>query len=103
MALPPAPALAGCSVGGAMTTKQTARRLIENRIRERAQTASRLEILEAGCGRAWPFDLSGIDYHITGIDLDGDALEVRRNTRKDLDVAVVGDLQNASFPPRSFD
>ena len=57
-----------------------------------------LRILEAGCGRHWPLELS-VPYRLTGLDLDEDALAAR----KDLDQAVVGDLRTVQFPPRSFD
>ena len=33
-------------------------------------TGSPLEILEAGCGRAWTVPLAGVQYRLTGIDLD---------------------------------
>lgn len=57
-----------------------------------------LRILEAGCGRKWPLELS-VPYTLTGLDLDADALAAR----KDLDHAKVGDLRTAEFPARSFD
>lgn len=57
-----------------------------------------VRILEAGCGRRWGLKLS-VPYVLTGIDLDRDALAART----DLDHAIVGDLTQAEFPPRSFD
>lgn len=51
-----------------------------------------LEILEAGCGRKWPLNLDGVDYRLTGIDLDAHALESRVATVGDLHEAIVGDL-----------
>ena len=51
-----------------------------------------LEILEAGCGREWPLDLDGVDYRLTGIDLDAHALESRVESVGDLHEAIVGDL-----------
>lgn len=57
-----------------------------------------LRILEAGCGRDWPLELS-VPYRLTGLDLDPDALAAR----KDLDEAFVGDLRTAEFPTHSFD
>ena len=51
-----------------------------------------LQILEAGCGRAWPLNLDGVDYRLTGIDLDAHALKSRVELVGDLDEAVVGDL-----------
>jgi SAM-dependent methyltransferase len=62
---------------------------------------SALNILEAGCGRLWPFEKRG--HTITGIDLDADALEYRNTQRKDLDHAIVGDLRTVPLPTASFD
>ena len=39
-----------------------------------------LQILEAGCGRKWPIDLSGVRYRLTGVDLDAKALEAVKTT-----------------------
>jgi SAM-dependent methyltransferase len=51
-----------------------------------------LEILEAGCGREWPLDLTGVEYRLTGVDLDADALKSRVDTVGDLDDAIIGDI-----------
>jgi SAM-dependent methyltransferase len=52
-----------------------------------------LQILEAGCGRhAWPLNLDGVSYRLTGIDLDAQALENRVATIGDLHEAILGDL-----------
>src|SRR5690606_19765905 len=61
-----------------------------------------VSILEAGCGRKWPFQKES-DHTITGIDMDPHALEFRRNKQKDLDVAVLGDLRKVELPAGSFD
>ncbi len=62
-----------------------------------------LRILEAGCGRRWQLDLGGIPIHLTGIDLDGDAVRLRVERHDDLDVAVVADLRTVDLPDASFD
>jgi SAM-dependent methyltransferase len=63
-----------------------------------------LEILEAGCGRAWPFELEGVDYRLTGIDLDAAALQSRVDTIGDLNEAIIGDLSvKGTIPPRRYD
>lgn len=62
-----------------------------------------LAILEAGCGQRWLIDLDGLDYSLTGLDLDPTALELRRTMTKDLHVAVCGDLCSVQLPPESFD
>lgn len=60
-----------------------------------------LHILEAGCGRRWPFEKG--DHTITGIDMDQHALDFRQKQKKDLDVAVLGDLREVQLAPASFD
>ncbi|MGP8174348.1 MAG: class I SAM-dependent methyltransferase [Terracidiphilus sp.] len=62
-----------------------------------------LSILEAGCGRSWKLDLTGIDYTLTGVDLDPAALELRKTMTRDLDVAILGDLCTINLPEASFD
>lgn len=62
-----------------------------------------LQILEAGCGRSWPFKSLGIACRITGVDLDKDALAFRKGTQKDLDEAQVGDLRTVALPADFFD
>jgi len=61
-----------------------------------------LQILEAGCGRSWPFKSLGTACRITGVDLDEDALAFRKNTQKDLDDARVGDLRTVTLPADFF-
>lgn len=62
-----------------------------------------LSILEAGCGREWVLDLTGIEYTLTGVDLDPVALEMRKTKAGDLDVAIHGDLCTVELPEASFD
>jgi SAM-dependent methyltransferase len=62
-----------------------------------------LKILEAGCGRRWTIDLNGINYHLTGVDLDAKALNHRITQVKDLDEGFQGDLREVNLPERSFD
>jgi len=62
-----------------------------------------LSILEAGCGRGWTLDMTGIEYTLTGVDLDPEALESRKNKIRDLDVAIPGDLCTVDLPEASFD
>jgi SAM-dependent methyltransferase len=58
-----------------------------------------LQILEAGCGREWPLSLGGVDYRLTGIDLDTHALKSRMESVGDLDEAIVGDLSELGTIP----
>ena len=62
-----------------------------------------LSIAEAGCGQRWTLYLSGVQYTLTGVDLDPVALELRKTEACDLDVAIVGDLCSVHLPEASFD
>lgn len=77
--------------------------ILERHIRQLAVPGRVLQILEAGCGRAWTLDLTDIDYELTGLDLDEEALRLRKLQRKDLHRAIVGDLRTASLDNGSFD
>lgn len=77
---------------------------IADAIRRIAQRSGRqIEILEAGCGNKWPIDLRGIDYRLTGADLDSAALRLRQDREKDLQDTILGDLCTINFTPESFD
>ena len=67
------------------------------------QRGGPLSIAEAGCGQRWTLDLSGVQYTLTGVDLDPVALELRKTEACDLDVAIVGDLCSVHLPEASFD
>jgi len=82
---------------------QKVHEVAEKRMREIAAQRGALNILEAGCGRRWPINLSGIEHHLTGIDIDDAALAIRVNEVKDLDEAIVGDIRDASIEPETFD
>jgi SAM-dependent methyltransferase len=77
--------------------------LIEDFIRRQVGPAGPIRILEAGCGRRWPLLLEGVDYHLTGVDSDPDALKIRKNVSKDLDEIVEGDLRTIQLPAAEFD
>ncbi len=76
---------------------------IARHIRRHARKRGSLEILEAGCGRRWPFDLSDVDFRLTGIDLDRDALKSRLELKGDIDVAIHGDLGSARLAEEGYD
>jgi SAM-dependent methyltransferase len=78
-------------------------RLIQDSIGALAATGQEIQILEAGCGRKWSIPLDGLEYRLTGIDLDPEALQARVETVGDLDVAVLGDLHTVTLPEASFD
>lgn len=65
--------------------------------------AEPVRVLEAGCGHQWWLRPRDVDLHITGVDLDVDALRIRREEHRDLDEEVVGDLRNVSLPSDAFD
>ncbi|GLZ51767.1 class I SAM-dependent methyltransferase [Actinomycetospora sp. NBRC 106378] len=75
--------------------------LITGWIESARPDAGPVRILEAGCGNHWP--LAVPDAHLTGLDLDADALRIRREELGDLDEAVVGDLVDADLPDGGFD
>lgn len=62
-----------------------------------------IRVLEAGCGKQWPYRPDNIALHITGVDTDPEALRIRREVRGDLDAEVLGDLRSVSLTPGSFD
>ena len=79
-------------------------KVLTDAIREKAASAGRsLDILEAGCGNIWYLDLKDVQYVLTGVDLDKHALDIRKNERKDLDVAILGDLRTVELEDNSFD
>lgn len=72
-------------------------------VRRQGAEDESIDILEAGCGHRWLLKLDGKRYKLTGVDLDKDALESRKNVKKDLDEAIHGDLRTLSFGDRRFD
>jgi SAM-dependent methyltransferase len=62
-----------------------------------------VQILEAGCGRRWDLRNLSFPFRLTGIDLDKEALRLRKEVARDLDEAIHGDLTKADFSPEQFD
>lgn len=77
--------------------------IIERLIRKKASNSEPIHILEAGCGRRWPFRLEGIQYNLTCVDMDKDALEVRENTLSDLHETIEGDLCSIDLGADRYD
>jgi 2-polyprenyl-3-methyl-5-hydroxy-6-metoxy-1,4-benzoquinol methylase len=77
--------------------------LMLQRIKQLAAARGELSILEAGCGTAWPLDLKGIRYRLTGIDANADALAIRERDHGDLDRSIVGDLRQGDLYNEQFD
>lgn len=77
--------------------------ILESYIRQKGR-GSELRILEAGCGAKWRLRLEGTPYRLTAVDIDRQALEIRKNAVRDVDEIIVGDLRTGSlFPADSFD
>src|SRR5215813_10742936 len=63
-----------------------------------------LRILEAGCGTMWPLRLEGVEYLLTGVDVDRDALVVRQRNARPTDRLMYGDLRSREmFGAEQFD
>lgn len=77
--------------------------LMEKHIKQKAVTGEPLHILEAGCGHSWGINLEGIQYVLTGVDVDKAALEIRKNVLKDLHKIIEGDLRYVDFGESQFD
>ena len=67
-----------------------------------ARTRGELCILDAGCGNSWQMDLGGVRYALTGVDLNQDALNIRKH-EGDLQEAVLGDLRTVYLEENRFD
>lgn len=63
----------------------------------------KITILEAGCGRRMNLDLSGLNFHLVGLDISPEALKLRIQNERDLDMAVVGDVGGMAFSGNVFD
>ncbi len=77
--------------------------LFAGAIRDLSRARGPLRILEAGCGRKWPLALDGVQYKLTGVDVDRHGLDARMREQKDLDEAILGDLRDVQLPDASFD
>ncbi|HTQ36124.1 MAG TPA: methyltransferase domain-containing protein [Steroidobacteraceae bacterium] len=77
--------------------------ILEGHIKAQSRPGQTMAVLEAGCGREWYFRMEGIDYELTGIDLDAEALKARQEIKKDLTHGIVGDLRTAQLPAATFD
>jgi SAM-dependent methyltransferase len=78
-------------------------RLMEKYIKRKATNRSPLHILEAGCGQFWPLDLNDIQFTLTGVDIDEDALHLRRTQYNDLSEMIVGDLRSLDLERNRYD
>jgi len=76
---------------------------IEDAIRAEARPSQVLRVLEAGCGQRWFANLPDIKLHLTGVDQDAAALDIRKRVHADLDEAILGDLMTVQLPSGAFD
>jgi 2-polyprenyl-3-methyl-5-hydroxy-6-metoxy-1,4-benzoquinol methylase len=76
---------------------------MEKYIKQKAINRSPLHILEAGCGQYWPLDLKDIQFTLTGVDIDEDALQLRRSRYNDLSKIIVGDLRSVDLQKNRYD
>jgi SAM-dependent methyltransferase len=77
--------------------------LMEKYIKQKAIDRSPLHILEAGCGQFWPLDLKGIQFTLTGVDIDNGALQLRRTQYNDLSEMIIGDLRSVELEKNGYD
>ena len=83
--------------------RKNERGIIEGYISQKSLKGKKLEILEAGCGQFWPLELTDVNYQLTGLDLDEEALRIRKETQKDLDKTILGDLRTAELEENKYD
>lgn len=76
---------------------------IVRHINARFRAQGELSMLEAGCGNSWQLQLPGVQYVLTGVDLNQDALDIRKFEKRDLHEAVLGDLRTVSLDESKFD
>lgn len=86
-----------------LTNWKEEKSIITGWIKSQARSDYALNILEAGCGQNWDLDLEGIQYILTGIDIDEVGLEFRKNQQKDIHIAILGDLRTVTLPEKEYD
>ena len=86
-----------------LSSHKEERDTIANHIKEKACSNYALNILEAGCGTKWGIDLKGVEYSLTGVDTDKNALDIRKNQQRDLDIAILGDLRTVTLEESHYD
>lgn len=77
--------------------------LLARTIAETAGPDGTVRLLEAGCGQRWNLEVPDVELRITGIDLDAEALEIRRALEGDLEDYIVGDIRTTPIPTGAFD
>ncbi|WP_170145519.1 class I SAM-dependent methyltransferase [Salinimonas sediminis] len=77
--------------------------ILEACISSKATPGRALRILEAGCGNKWQLKLNDIEYTLSGVDIDADAVSLRQSKFNDLDEVIIGDLREVALPEAAFD
>ena len=77
--------------------------LMAKYIMQKAIDRSPLRILEAGCGQYWPLNLKGIQFTLTGVDINKDALHIRQTRYNDLSEIIIGDLRSLDLEKNRYD
>ena len=72
-------------------------------VKRRFQNCPCLEVLDAGCGRMWTWDLGGVPMRLTGVDNDAEALRLRVEHQRDLDEYIAGDLREVRLNEQWYD
>ncbi|QPG06361.1 class I SAM-dependent methyltransferase [Salinimonas marina] len=83
------------------TTEEKA--ILTRCIASKAPIGRPLQILEAGCGNKWQLKLSDINYTLTGVDVDKEAVDLRQRQHNDLHEVIIGDLRTVEMPAQSYD
>jgi len=87
-----------------LSTWQDEMNTMSHHIRQKALNSNgTINILEAGCGNMTGLSLDGIQYTITGIDLDKNALDIRNKEERSLDNSIIGDLRSVNLESNKFD
>lgn len=77
--------------------------MLNRHIRERAQAAGTLRILDAGCGDSLRFNVEGLDYTLVGVDIDPDVIAQRRARGYPNEELHCADLATVDLPNNAFD
>lgn len=90
-------------VAKTLPDEPAADQIVADHIRRYAHGMGQIDILEAGCGRRWPYKLDDVRYVLTGVDVNEDALRIRQREKKDLDHVILGDLRTVQLDRHHFD
>jgi SAM-dependent methyltransferase len=79
------------------------RKLLSGAVRDAYNGINPVRVLEAGCGKRWALDTEPVPLEITGVDIDPNAMRLRREEHGDIHREIVGDLRTVELPPSAFD